>query len=80
MVCTSRMCYNSIIVSKIKTCSQNIIMFNYHGLIVSGSNPVLEDGHWIRVYQSKEAKLIDFNEKYIYHLFLLHLGYYFVLS
>ena len=59
---------NSTIVSKIKTCSQNIMMFNYHGLIVSGSNPVLEDGHWIRVYESQEAKLVEFKEKYIYHL------------
>lgn len=59
---------NSTIVSIIKTSSQNITMFNYHGLIVSGSNPVLEDGHWIRVYESKGAKLVDFNEKYIYHL------------
>lgn len=59
---------NSTIVSKIKTSSQNITMFNYHGLIVSGSNPVFEDGHWIRVYESNEAKLVEFKEKYIYHL------------
>lgn len=59
---------NSTIVSKIKTCSQNINMFNYHGLIVSGSNPVFENGHWIRVYESQEAKLVEFKEKYIYHL------------
>ena len=58
---------NSQIVSKIKTSSQNIKMYSYQGLIVSGSNLVFEDSRWIRVYESKKAKLIDFKEKYIYH-------------
>ena len=43
-------------------------MFNYQGLIVSGSNPIFEKGKWIRVYESEQSKLIDFKEKYIYHL------------
>lgn len=59
---------NSQIVSKVKMCSQNIKMYSYQGLIVSGSNPVFEDNKWIRVYESKKAKLIDFKEKYMYHL------------
>ena len=43
-------------------------MFNYQGLTVSGSNPIFENGTWIRVYESKQAKLIEFKEKYLYHL------------
>lgn len=56
------------IVSVIKLSSKNIKMFNFHGVLVSGSNPVFEDGHWIRVYESTQAKTIDFREKYIFHL------------
>lgn len=59
---------NSTVVSIIKSSSQNITMFNYRGLILSGSNPVFENEHWIRVYESQEAKQVEFKEKYIYHL------------
>ena len=59
---------SSTIVSIIKMSSQNIQMFNYQGLTVSGSNPIFENGTWIRVYESKQAKLIEFKEKYLYHL------------
>lgn len=56
------------IVSVIKMSSQNIQMFDYHGFIVSGSNPIFEKGKWIRVYESEQAKSVIFKEKYIYHL------------
>ena len=44
-------------------------MFNYRGTIVAGTHLVLEDGMWIRVEDSKYAKIInDYGERFIYCL------------
>lgn len=68
LVIGDKLSNSSSIVSIIKMSSQNIQMFNYQGLTVSGSNPIFENGTWIRVYESEQAKLINFKEKYLYHL------------
>lgn len=56
------------VTGKIKTCSDKLIVYNYNGIIVSGSNSVIENNKWIRVYQSKQAKKVFFKEKYVYHI------------
>lgn len=53
----------------IKYLSEDIVMYNYNNIIVSGSTPILEDKKWIRVYESKYAiKIKHYKKKYIYHL------------
>jgi hypothetical protein len=61
---------NIIVKARIKMKMDDIKLFNYKNIIVSGSTPVYENNKWIRVYESKyksEYKVKNKN-KYIYHL------------
>lgn len=37
---------------------RNNPLFNYRGVLVSGSHAVLEDGRWVRVGASKQAQFV----------------------
>lgn len=43
-------------------------IYNYEGVIVSGGHPVLEDGKWVRVRESKKARLYDGEIDFVYSL------------
>ncbi len=59
---------NQKVTGIIKNGGKDIRLFNYRGIILSGSNMIYEDNKWIRVYQSKLAKVTNLKEKYIYHI------------
>ena len=48
--------------------SENIKMYNYKGIIVSGANPVLESGCWKRVYQADNSIEINYTNKKIINI------------
>lgn len=59
---------NQKVTGIIKSCSKNVKLYNYYGILVSGSNLVYENNNWIRVYQSKQSRLLRLKSKYIYHI------------
>ena len=62
---------NSIVESVLKLSTNGVKMYDYFGVIVSGSHLVYESGinKWIRVEKSKFAKKIkNYNKSYIYSL------------
>jgi hypothetical protein len=46
--------------------TNNVQMYNYKNIIVSGYHPVLENGKWIRIHNSDNSVPIEYNNKYIY--------------
>lgn len=62
---------NTIVECILKLSTKGVIMYNYFGVIVSGSHLVYESGinKWIRVEESKYSKRIKkYNKSYIYSL------------
>ncbi len=59
---------NQKVTGIVKSSSKNVKLFNYCGVIASGSNLVYENNNWIRIYQSKYAKSTKLKPKYIYQL------------
>ena len=59
---------NCIVKSFFKFDRYNNKMYNYHGVIVSGSHTVLENNKWKRIKNTNDAVLIKYNKPYIYCL------------
>jgi len=59
---------NCFVKSVMKFSSEYNEMFEYNGIIVSGSHEVFENGKWIRISQSKIANIIIYNKPFIYCL------------
>ena len=47
------------LMGSISMSGENINMFNYKGVIISGSTLVYENGIWLRIHQTKDAKPVD---------------------
>jgi hypothetical protein len=47
---------------------ENTIMYDYKGVIVSGSHYVSENGKWIKVVDSRSAKLVRYNGQTLYNI------------
>jgi hypothetical protein len=59
----------SIVTSKIKVLSKDLMMYELNGIIVSGCHIVSYNTHWIPVYKHPEAiKLNYYDEPYLYCL------------
>ena len=59
----------SIVTSKIKVLSKDLIMYELNGIIISGCHIVKYDNKWIAVYDHPEAiKLNYYDEPYLYCL------------
>ena len=56
------------VTSLMKFKGDEVEMFDYDGIKVSGEHPVLEDNEWKRIENSKYAKITEYNERYIYCL------------
>ena len=59
---------NCQVISVLKLDRYGNKMYNYNGVIVSGSHTVLEDGKWMRVRDTKKAVPIFYNKPFIYCL------------
>lgn len=59
---------NSFVKSVFKFDRYGNKMYNYHGVIVSGSHSVFEDNQWKRIRDTKDAKPINYKKPYIYCL------------
>jgi hypothetical protein len=57
------------IIAIYKFTSENVEMYNYNDILVSGKHPVFENGKWIRIDNSKFSKKIyNYNKPFIYCL------------
>jgi hypothetical protein len=59
---------NCFVKSVMKFASEYNEMFEYNGIIISGSHEVFENGKWVRVSQSKISNMIIYNKPFIYCL------------
>jgi len=60
--------FDNIVLGKVILFKKDVKLYNYKGIIVSGSQAVFENYKWIRVYQSHIAYEVDVEDEYIYHI------------
>jgi hypothetical protein len=56
------------VLSLMKFKGDDVEMYEYDGVLVSGEHPVLEDNEWMRIEDATKAKRAEYNGKYIYCL------------
>ena len=60
--------FDNIVLGKVILNKKDVKLYNYKGIILSGTQPVYENYKWIRVYQSDISYQIDIDDEYIYHI------------
>ena len=60
--------YDNIVIGKVILNKIDVKLYNYKGIILSGTQAVYENYKWIRVYQSDISYEIDIDDEYIYHI------------